>query len=353
MFGRRTQKLASALAAGLLALALVACSDSSTNTQSDSKTGKDSAVDSKTTGEGTAPGEALVDTTASPDTLSPDSVKSPSALQVVVNSLTLPKAATEYAVDLDGNGKNDNQLGAVLGALAVVVPTGMDFQTGLDAQLSAGAFLLLYDVLAKSIVNDSGMKVIFYLGADEDGNASDNFSGSETLGLSPSNPSTPLSLSGAITSSSMKVTGSLSIPVPMGTSSTTVTLKKAQLTGKLSSSGITSGQINGAIPQTEMDNKLLPAMATMLHSTYKTTTDTTLKNLLKTFDTDGDGTIDGSDLKSNLLVGIFIKADVDTDGDKKADSMSVGLAFTAVTCTIDKTVIYSDAGTPTSDASVP
>ena len=39
-------------------------------------------------------------------------------------------------------------------------------------------------------------------------------------------------------------------------------------------------------------------------------------------------------VKNNALIGLLIKKDVDTDGDKVLDAMSAGMGFTAVPCKI-------------------
>ena len=243
-----------------------------------------------------------------------------------------------FAVDLDNNGKKDNQLGAIMGALAAFIPAANSPQTQIDAQIKQATFILLFDVLAKSIVNATAMTLKMYLGADLDSNATDNFSGTEEFGISSSSP-TGLSMPGKITSGVMQAgPGTMTIPIPLGTIPTNVALKKAQATGTLTSTGLAGGQINGAIPWTDVNTKLIPAMASMLDSEYKSTTDTTVKNLLKTlFDPNGDGTITAKEITGNLLIGILIKADVDTTGDKKMDAMSVGMGFTSVSCKIKGT----------------
>ncbi len=258
-----------------------------------------------------------------------------SAISLVVNKLTLPTKQGQYAVDLDGNGTKDNQLGNILALLGGYIPKNNSPQVMIDAQIKQGTLILLFDVLAKSIVNAATMTLKMYLGADLDSNPADNFNGSEEFGISASSP-TNLSMPGKIVSGKLSAgPGTMTIPIPLGTTPTNVNLKKAQVVGTLSSTGLASGQINGAIPWTDVDTKLMPAIATMLDTEYKTTTDTTLKNLFKTLlDLNKDGTITAKELKSNIIIGALIAADVDTDGDKKKDAMSAGLAFTGVKCKI-------------------
>lgn len=331
------KRTALALALGIALAMGPGCSDDSTSgTKKDGGgllpdlgSGAEAGTDTGTT-------QKDIGSTTDQNTTTPDTgTTQASAMQLVVNTLTLPTSATTYAVDLDNNGTKDNQLGAILGALGGYIPKANSPQTMIDAQIKQGALILLFDILATSIVNAATMTLKMYLGADLDSNAADNFTGSEEFGISASSP-TNLSMPGKITSGQMVAgPGTMTIPIPLGTTPTNVSLKLAQATGTLSSAGLAAGQINGAIPWTEVQSSLLPALATMLDDQYKNATDPTLKNLLKTlFDLNGDGTITATELKGNLILGIFLKADVDTDGDKKMDAMSAGLGFTGVTCKI-------------------
>jgi len=313
------------LAACVLALCWAGCSDDPVKKKNDGGV----ALDSYTPNEGGSPDLLVPDQTVTPD-LPP---ASSSALQTVVNKLLLPKSGNDYATDIDGNGTKDNQLGHIMGALALMGGGSFDPQKDLDSQVNKGQILLLYDVQAKSIKDDAAMQLQFFLGADLDSNPADNFSGTEEFGINSTSP-TNLILPGSISGSKMAVTGNLLVPIPIGTTPTTVTLKKASVKATLTSTGMTGGVINGAIPFADVNSKLLPALAGQLDAAWKSATDPTLKGLLGGLDTDKDGTIEGSDLTGNLLIGIFIKADVDTDGDKTMDAMSVGMGFTAVTCKI-------------------
>ena len=312
----------------VLALSGAGCSDDPKKIYNDGGV----ALDSYSPSEGGSPDQMVPDQTVTPD-LPP---ASSSAAQTVINKLKLPASGAEYATDIDGNGTKDNQLGHIMGALKLMGGAAFDPQKDLDSQVKQGKILLLFDVKAKSIKDDAAMQLQFYLGSDLDSDATDNFNGTEEFGIDSTSP-TNLILPGSIASSKMAVKGSLLVPIPIGTTPTTVTLKKASVTSTLSSTGMTSGVISGAIPFADVNKKLLPALAEQLDAAWKSATDPTLKGLLGGMDTDKDGTIEGSDLTGNLLIGIFIKADVDTDGDKTMDAMSVGMGFTAVNCKIKGT----------------
>ncbi len=318
------------LTATVLALCLVVgCSDDSKKATNDGGVALDTG--------GTAPEGGAPDQGAPDQVIVPDLPKaSKSAQQDVVNKLKLPASGTDYAMDIDGNGTKDNQLGHIMGALKLMAGAAMDPQKELDTQIKQGQILLLFDVKAKSITADPSMQLQFYLGADTDSDPTDNFSGTEEFAISSSSP-TNLILPGSIASSKLKAKGSLLVPIPIGTTPTTLNLKNATVKSDISASGMANGTINGAIPMADVNTKLLPALAKQFDAAWKSATDPTLKNMLGGLDTDKDGTIEGSDLKGNMLIGIFIKADVDTDGDKTMDAMSVGMGYTAVTCKIKGT----------------
>lgn len=305
-----------ALAASLL-LGLVACSDDTAVDTPDAKVYQDAPSGHDDGG---------VDDGAIADQTPPQPDAGVAALlTTVVDKLLLPTKAGAYAIDIDGNGTKDNALGAILAALSGV----FQLQKEVDGQLDSGALLLLFEVYAASLTTDPKAKVQFHLGADLDSDPTDNFSGTEEFGLDSASPA-DLKLAAAITSGALKGgPGDFVVPVPMGLTPTIVTLKKAQLKADLSSTGMQNGQINGAIPWTDVENKLIPAIAQMLTQSAKS--NPTIANL---FDANKDGTITATEVKNNLLIKLVLKPDLDLDSDGTKDALSAGLGFTATTCTI-------------------
>jgi hypothetical protein len=304
---------------GVLALAS-ACSDDSGNPAQDSKVKTDNG----------AKGDQAIKS---------DGTAQQSVLQAVVNSIKLPKSADEFAIDLDGNKTKDNQLGAMMGALSLIPAGGFNPQAELDKVVNDGSVLLLFDLFGKSLTTEPQLRLQALLGADLDqpANPTDNFSGSEEFGISATSAQ-DLFLDGTITTGKMVAgPGSLVIPLPIGASGQSVTITKAQAQGTVSASGITSGQINGAIPQTEMDQKLIPAIAGLIDQLYKDPqTDPLVKGFLDSFDKNKDKTISADEIKTNDLLKNFLMPDVDTNGDNVKDALSVGLSYTAVPCKIKR-----------------
>jgi hypothetical protein len=315
----------------LLALSLVfglsafGCSDDTGQTQLDQQVGGDiSQVQDGGTPDGPL-GDQMVKADAGP----------PALLTVVINKLTMPADATEYTADLDGDGTKENKFGGINAAL---VGAGFGLQSDLDSQINDGIIILLFEIFAKALTADPAMSLQFHQGYDTDNDAKDNFSGSETFGLAVTSPSN-LILNGAITGGKMDVgPGNLTIPIPMGATSLMVDLKKGLVTGDVSATGMTAGQINGAIPDTDVDTKIIPAMATLVDLYYKSsqTPPATVLILKALFDGNADGKITADEIRNNALLKPLLAPDVDTDKDGTKDALSIGFGFTAVTCSINK-----------------
>lgn len=292
------------------ALALAACSDSGNPADPDGGGGKQ---DGKVTKQDKG-------------------TSAPSALKVVINHITLPKSDKDYAADVDGNGKSENQLARILVAFKTFNPT-YDTQADVNSSLTEGKVLMLLDLLAKSLGSDPAAKVRFYMGSDPDKNPKNNFSGAAKLAVSATSP-TNLVLNGKLVGGKLTAgPGNMQLPLPMGTTPVIVGIRKARITATVSNSGMSKGVVTGAIPWADVEGKMLPSLAKTIDGVWKKPdTKPETKKLLKTLDTDGNGTISAKDLKDSGIIGLLLAADVDLDGDKKPDALSLGVGFTAVKC---------------------
>lgn len=282
---------------------------------------------------GTPPGDS-----APPDQSTLDAPTGSAALSAVIDKLILPTDVDEYAVDYDGTGKK-NQFGAI--ALAME-QFGMGLQAELDLQMESGMILLLFEVFGDSIADADPVQVQANLGEDLDGDASNNFSGSEEFGISSMSPN-DLILNGSIAGGKLTtIPGKLVMPIPFGSAGAiVVTLEKAQVSGDLSDTqqAIINGQINGAIPESDIDGKILPEVAVLITGMYQDpATDPMLKGVFEAMDTDQNGEISADEIKNDQIFGMFLAPDVDIDGDGTPDAMSAGMGFTAVSCIIKKSL---------------
>lgn len=252
-------------------------------------------------------------------------VKPASPLAAILDKLLMPTGGSQYARDMDGSGPK-NQLGAIIGAIITIAPTA-NLQGSIDAQINSGSLILLFDLLAKSLTDDPAMVLAMGQGNDLDGNAADNFSGSEEFAMI-STGTNLVKVNGKIVGSKLTAIGDVAIAIPFGATPTVITLKKGQVTADVSANGLTNGVISGAIPSAEVTNSLIPAIAQLMNDP---TIDPTIKGL---FDTDKNGTITAAELQGNFLIGFLLAPDIDSDGDGKKDALSIGLGFTAMSCKI-------------------
>lgn len=259
-------------------------------------------------------------------------------LGTVADSLTWPAAADKYAKDIDGDGTAENQLGAILGPILTAMnAAGMDLQAETNAQIAGGTVLLLFELFATSLTDDPAMKVQFHQGQDPDSDPSNNFTGSAVLGIASTSPA-DVKLDGKITGGKMEAgPGNFIISIPgLGLQPIDLSLNNATLVGDVSAGGIANGQLNGAIPWTDVDQKLIPAIALLLDALVQDpqTPASTVGMILTLFDTNGDNSISADEIRNNGLLTLVLKPDLDLDKDGTKESMSAGVAFTAVSCII-------------------
>lgn len=253
----------------------------------------------------------------------------PAALEAVLSSLTMPMNGQQYAQDVDGNGTPDNQLGALIGGLAFTGQTAQ-LQTSVDEAIADGSALLLFSVFAQALDNAPSTTIQVHLGEDADTDPTNNLTGNGQFTIDPSSP-TGLALSGGIQNGKLGAQGDLLIVFPAGTTTAVVTMKNAFILADISANGMTNGQLSGAIPWTEIDQVLFPAVEEMLADQQL---DPTILNLIG--DTNGDGTLSADELRNSSLVGMLIRPDVDLDKDGTPDAMSIGVGFQAVSCSIQR-----------------
>jgi len=259
----------------------------------------------------------------------------PSALQSVVSQIQLPLAGN-VGMDLDGDGLVDNQIGRLLGELRDML--GLDLQATLDKQLAAGKAIVLYDLRARSLVNDSGVELRAYIGADLDGMPADNFSGGESFAVKGTPVGAgvmPAAIAASRLASTTPERGFVSLPFLSET--TVLPLRLTRLQATVGPDGLREGFLAGAIPVTEAVDRLAPVLAAELDRLYKlpTVSPTMVQAFRALLDIDGDGTITDDELKASNAFGFLLhSADIDTDDDGTPDAISFGIGFRAVPCQI-------------------
>lgn len=244
-------------------------------------------------------------------------------LQAVLNDLQLPRRGSDYARDVDGDGRPDNALGSLMGMITSFVPLPLDELVG--QLFSGGAGFIVFEVHAGSFDFSPAAEVRVGLGLDMDDDPNNNFSGSGTFGLSPEAPHFS-SMYGGVRDNQLGAEGELIIPLTPY-AGTPLLLSNAFLFAEaFDERGLYGGVINGAIPWETVQEVLLPALAEGLNQGGLS------PQILQILDSNRDGRISADELQSNPLVGAVFRPDVDLDGDGRNDAFSVGFGFTAVRC---------------------
>lgn len=284
----------------------------------------------------------------------------------VADSVTVPQSYKDFAIDLNGDGEVDNQIGNLVAALSA---GGFDIQGGVDESLAAGSLILLFDARSTdpSFRKDRCAATTVQLGQPmpmPDFSGAGHFTpdASKTAGTfhsplvdgrfdSPPPPATKGPVSVTI---ALPLTGSE--PVPLN-------LIGAHLQYTRDDRGkLIGGQLQGAIPQGDVQTQIVPAVARLLTAKVQQPMTPDDMKLGAFFDTGGtpdpacsagtcknpdgscavagDKKIDICEVATHPVVSRLLEPDVQmTDGEGhyapnkqngQKDSLSLGLGFGAV-----------------------
>jgi len=296
--------------------------------------------------------------------------------QYVTNAVMVPQQRSDYAIDLNGDGRVDNQLGNIIGALEGQM---LHVQDGVNAAVTDGTLIVLLTETSTDAAYQSdacataqvqvGQTVAMpdYSGAGhftvDSGQQGGTFNGPIKLGKFASAPP-------ATTTKPIEV--DIKLPLVSGADPVTLKVNGAHLQFTRGADGkITGGQLNGAIRNSDVQTQIIPNVAALL--TKKIKDDSTPPNMLSSGDmqilsifdnggkadaactagtcknpdgscaTKGDNKIDICEVSTAGLIQNVLAPDVqmyDASGAYKPnkdntmkDSLSLGLAFTAVGAT--------------------
>ncbi len=263
----------------------------------------------------------------------------------VVSKLILPVTDPQkYALQV--GGKSYNALGAILGALSSLMG---DLQSSVDGAVNAGTTILLFRFQATDFVNAAAAAGQAWIGAkasccttplDKPACAAEAlttcFKGDYAFSIDPSSPKDAI-LGGSISAGTLSMTApKLRLVLPITSVGVIdVELKAVQLKGTFNGLKLDAGVLAGAISKTEVQNKLIPTVATMLDTTLKSpqVAQATKDQILALFDQNKDGTVSTQEVAGNALILTFLAGDVDVDNDGEMD-LSLGLGLTAVPAVI-------------------
>jgi hypothetical protein len=263
----------------------------------------------------------------------------------LVNDVLLPTTssqATSYAIDVDGDGFPDNNIGQVLTALST---QGLDFQGSTDAAVASGSTVYLVGLRSTDAVfkNDPAAQATWCIGAPAA--TPPKFDGTDNPSCVDTSGNFVAALSGGSFTSPAPATApnpvSVDITLPIGASNANLTVLNARLSFTINAGGnISVGQINGSIPHDEMLIVFSPAVATACNASIQSDPSAGLStSCIAIFDTgctgspadSGDGLIEVCEVTENAIFHALLAPDVQVDdGGTLVDANSIGFRFTAI-----------------------
>ena len=279
----------------------------------------------------------------------------------VLSSLTVPATnaqATAVAVDVDDDGRVENALGNLLATLATF---DLDIQTAVDEQIVTGGVIILADVQATDLSQANGVGLQVFLGGspnpmpcadDADTVCGGHLEGGASFSVTEDYDALVVGsiVGGQFTGGPGEVTIELALAEG---SSVPVRLVGARVEMGVTADALTSGKMGGAIRSEDVDNDLIPAVATLMNNIIAECEppggdlccpqDSAGEQVLMLFNSEGNGgdceiTV-AELLEDDLIDGTIRNPDLDlfdADGnfnpndDGEKDSISLGVGFSAV-----------------------
>jgi hypothetical protein len=290
----------------------------------------------------------------------------------VAYDIRLPASNMQFAFDENGDGRLDNQYGAIIGALSA---QGIDPQGAMNDTVSNGKMILLFDEMAAdpTFANTTCAQVEVARAQNQASPAYDGgaFVRDSTAGSSKLAGSIVASRTSADIGRPSTIPPTVKLVFPLGAAApgdggaTTlpevpVTVVHVSFTN--TSSGLTMGQLNGFISSTDVQTKLIPAIAVSLTAMvaadpgsmrsmqflaiFDTGGDAdpacpgTCKNPDASCATSGDNIISTCEVASNQIVKNIFTPDIQmfsnggtvyapNPANAQKDSVSIGFGFTA------------------------
>jgi hypothetical protein len=292
----------------------------------------------------------------------------------VANAVMVPMQRQDYAIDLNGDGRVDNQLGNIIGALEGQM---LHVQDGVNTSVMNGTLVLLLNENSADATYQSDGCAASTVNVGKSVTTPPKFDGSDSFmidtgqqGGTFAGPIKAGKFSSAPPATTKKpVTLSIQLPLVSGAAPVTLKVNGAHLQFTRSSSGmVTGGQLNGAIKSDDVQMNIIPNVATLLtNRVMADPTSSTNMQILSIFDNGGkadaacggttcknpsygsrpgmcavahDNIIDTCEVSTAGLIQNVLAPDVqmfDAAGNyapnpnnTMKDSLSIGLAFTAV-----------------------
>ena len=288
----------------------------------------------------------------------------------VAATISVPETSGQagtFALDIDGNGSEENSLGQSLGLLGGM---GIDLQGSVTDSVNAGSVIVLANLKATAFDNATGVGMTFYLGenpgttpcTDEADplTCGQHLTGGSTFDVSAGSPPDAL-VGGQILGGAFetKKAGSVTLELELveGQPKIVVNLIGARTKFSVDASGttITNGILGGAISSDDVETNILPLVVDLVQETVMEdctlgppdccvdgSTGETLLNLFDPQDEGADCMVTDQQVRDNNIVASIVAPDLDLfdangdfnpNDDEVNDAISLGLGFTGVTAT--------------------
>ncbi len=275
--------------------------------------------------------------------------------QFVISALTLPQSSTDAAnlgFDLDGDGNTDNQLGNILSALSSSMGDASP-QDSVDQSMLEGSIVVLMSVYAQDIQNSATSNLWAFLGEAANPPLTAGFADGYAGTVDATGPQNAY-FGGKIKNGGGTFGGNLAqfqLNIPLtGGAPLELALNAVHVEFDVSADGkhLENGKLGGAIAESDLNTKVLPAVQGLLQDQLDTNCTYTAPNCTCTsgsgaatiqemFDANGDCQVSLDEVQQNSIIKAFLKGDVtlkDANGnDYKALSLAVG--FEAVSAKFD------------------
>jgi len=287
----------------------------------------------------------------------------------VTATVTVPTSRTDYSIDLNGDGRQDNQLGNIIGAL---IGQNLDVQMGVNDAVNSGQLVILVteNSADATFTADTCASSSLALGSLPAGTTKPDYSG---MGSFTSNGSAGGTFAGPIKSGQFSsaspvttktpVSVTIKLPLIAGAKPITLDVQGAHIQYGKDSSGVIKGQIHGVIPNTKVQSTIVPNVASLLTTKINDPAGgSTSSTIAGIFDTcgaaqpgdncgtccanpdkscavKGEKKIDSCEVATSGIIKNVLSPDVQmfaADGttwspnadNKNKDSLSLGIAFT-------------------------
>ena len=235
------------------------------------------------------------------------------AQRFYVTGLMLPQQRSDYAVDLNGDGRAEDELGNIEGAIAGQFAENQH----IDEILAADRAPMIVELVSDdaSLREDATVGVRWLDGSD----AGDQLGAVLHDGTVTSNPVTPTTTRARVR-----------LPLLAAADPSPLVLDHHQVQLVPDGAGGFVGQLDGTIVAADAVNEIGPQLIQMIRNA-------TPPSMIRWFDANRDGTITLDELAANGLIKNLASADVHvgSPANEAKDDLSIGFMFTLAPCSDD------------------